>query len=277
MSGFLKSIIIPEPKLPVKEMGSFKNIFGNYCLVFLYFIAGTILPFSFLSVYIWVTINHIPELKYILPESDSLFQALMVAISFLCGFGAASLRIHFMLKASGRNIRETLALNLDSFKGRFFPALGWAVVALAIGISLEALVKICLPFETDDRAAEFILSLSENSVALTIMLLVVIFGAGFFEELVFRGFVMNSLRERFRGAKWMSRLKSEHVADYAAVAVSSLIFAAIHLTPTAIPAMFVLGCALGEVYRRTGSLVPSMIAHSLNNFIAVLLLLYSMG
>ena len=277
MSGFLKSLFTPEPGLPVKEMGSFKNIFWNYILVVLYFIAGTILPFSFFSVYAWVTINYIPELKYLIPKSDALFQALLAASSFLFGFGAAALRIHLMLKASGRSLRDTLAINLDAFQGRLLPALKWAAIALLTGIGLEAAVSLMLPFKADDSAANFIMSISDNVYALTILLMVVIFGAGFFEELVFRGFVFNSLRERFRGEKAMLFFKNRHLADYAAVSLSALIFAVVHMTPTAIPGIFVLGFVLGELYRRTGSLIPSMLMHAGNNFIAVLILLNSMS
>jgi membrane protease YdiL (CAAX protease family) len=76
------------------------------------------------------------------------------------------------------------------------------------------------------------------------------------EEIFFRGFVYGGLR-----ARWGAPL---------ALLVSSAFFAAVHLQVVHAFPIFLLGIVFAVVYHRTGSLVPAMVAHGLNNLIAVL-------
>ncbi len=55
-----------------------------------------------------------------------------------------------------------------------------------------------------------------------------------------------------------------------AAGVSSLVFAAAHLEPTHILLVLPLGLLFGWLRWRTGSLLPSMVAHIVNNSFAVL-------
>ena len=55
-----------------------------------------------------------------------------------------------------------------------------------------------------------------------------------------------------------------------AIIISALFFAVIHLNPwQAIPA-FIIGCLLGYVYYKTGSLKLTMLMHCVNNTFAVI-------
>lgn len=56
-----------------------------------------------------------------------------------------------------------------------------------------------------------------------------------------------------------------------AIVISSLIFGAIHGNPVQIPFAFITGLALGWVYYRTGSLIPGILMHFVNNGTSVLL------
>lgn len=76
------------------------------------------------------------------------------------------------------------------------------------------------------------------------------------EEIFFRGFVYGGLR-----ARWGTPL---------ALLVSSAFFAAVHLQFVHAFPIFLLGIVFAAIYHRTGSLVPAMVAHGLNNLIAVL-------
>jgi membrane protease YdiL (CAAX protease family) len=75
------------------------------------------------------------------------------------------------------------------------------------------------------------------------------------EEIFFRGFVYGGLR-----ARWGAPL---------ALLISSAFFAAVHLQIVHALPIFVLGIVFGLIYHRTGSLLPAMAAHGLNNLIAV--------
>lgn len=82
--------------------------------------------------------------------------------------------------------------------------------------------------------------------------------APLFEELVFRGILLESLRVRY--------------GTVAALTASSLLFGLVHLHPTvAVNAIF-MGLILGFVYIATGSLWASVALHALNNTLSYILL-----
>lgn len=71
------------------------------------------------------------------------------------------------------------------------------------------------------------------------------------EEVAFRGYLLSALRTRLRPG--------------AAIAASSVLFAAMHLDPVRFPAVFFLGAFLGWLAWRSGSLWPAVAAHAANN------------
>jgi len=76
-----------------------------------------------------------------------------------------------------------------------------------------------------------------------------------FEEALFRGLVLQAL------AATMSKRS--------AVVISALYFAAMHGQIERVPDTFLLGLLYGWVFVRTGSLLPSMLAHALHNGLGV--------
>ena len=88
--------------------------------------------------------------------------------------------------------------------------------------------------------------------------------APIFEEWLCRGMVLRGLLNAKREDG--SRVSS----PFWAIVISSLFFAAIHGNPwQAIPA-FTMGCLMGYVYYRTGSLKLTMLMHCVNNTFAVI-------
>lgn len=75
------------------------------------------------------------------------------------------------------------------------------------------------------------------------------------EELIFRGFLLPSL------GSWLP--------PGAAVALSSLLFAAWHLNPPAILAHWWGGCLFGWCYGISGNLLAPIVLHSVFNLIVV--------
>lgn len=75
------------------------------------------------------------------------------------------------------------------------------------------------------------------------------------EELLFRGAIQ-------------SRLQEAGMHPWLAILSSSLIFGVVHMNPAQILFAFPLGIIFGWLYYRTGSLLPGIVGHLLNNSIA---------
>lgn len=76
------------------------------------------------------------------------------------------------------------------------------------------------------------------------------------EELLFRGVILNGLRTRFN--------------DIASVFLSATMFALMHQNLQQLVYPFILGSVMGWMALRTGSIVPSIIVHFINNFLVIL-------
>lgn len=72
----------------------------------------------------------------------------------------------------------------------------------------------------------------------------------------------------FRGAILRKMLDSPQMKPYTAIAVSAAMFALMHLNPAQLPHAFLIGLLLGWMYWRTGSILPGMVYHFVNNSIA---------
>ena len=57
---------------------------------------------------------------------------------------------------------------------------------------------------------------------------------------------------------------------------SALIFSALHGLPTLLPVIFAMGLVLAYVYRRTGTIIASVVTHMLNNSLAFVSLFASL-
>ena len=73
------------------------------------------------------------------------------------------------------------------------------------------------------------------------------------EEVYFRGFIYNCLKHRFTVPL--------------SIVLSGAIFAAIHISPLAIPVIFLMGMFLALVYEKTKSLWVTILMHAVNNSI----------
>lgn len=77
------------------------------------------------------------------------------------------------------------------------------------------------------------------------------------EELLFRGAI--------QGYMLRKGMKSLH-----AILIASAIFGIVHMNPIQIPFAFAIGMIFGWLYYRTGSVVPGIVGHFINNSIACL-------
>jgi len=112
----------------------------------------------------------------------------------------------------------------------------------------------------------------------TIVLVVMLFGPAV-EELVFRGAIFNGLYRlgvlfstKSVGREHTKRPPSKAIFATSAL-TSSVLFALLHLEPVLLPVLLILGMTLCALFQRTGSLLPSFVAHATFNSLATILII----
>jgi membrane protease YdiL (CAAX protease family) len=100
---------------------------------------------------------------------------------------------------------------------------------------------------------------SFNSAGIATFLMMVI-AAPIFEELVYRGIILDGLLKRY--------------SPFTAILVSSVLFGLIHLNPWQFVAGFIVGLFAGWVYYKTRNLTLTMILHATINFVGYLQIVY---
>jgi membrane protease YdiL (CAAX protease family) len=130
-------------------------------------------------------------------------------------------------------------------------ALGW--MGAAIGAYLVFATAYSLLIVEPEQK-----DIAEGFGAVPVQVLLIVIAAPISEEVCFRGFLFGGLRER--------------MPMVAAALVSGLIFGALHAISgiSAVPPLVVFGLILALLYEKTGSILPGILLHMLNNGVALL-------
>jgi membrane protease YdiL (CAAX protease family) len=138
---------------------------------------------------------------------------------------------------------------------RLGAAIKWALIAAGIYLAFQILYAAAI--HPDEKQSTLEDLGAGNGAAWTVLIGVLVVGvAPFVEEFFFRGFFYGALRTRF--------------SFLAAAAIDGLVFGAIH-APTgiqAVPPLIALGFAFCLAYEATGSILPGVVLHALNNMVA---------
>lgn len=194
-----------------------------------------------------------------LPESGSEY---MMLISYPVMFIPPMM--YAMYKSRGNALFDT-GYEMDS---RHFGKFGTAAISILVMLSTLALafdmdmVNALMP-PMPEWLENMLKGMTQGKFWVNFLCVSVF--APFFEEWLCRGMVL-------RGLLNYSRSEGRRgIRPAAAIAISALFFAAIHLNPwQAVPA-FALGCLFGYVYYRTGSLNLTMLMHFTNNTFALII------
>lgn len=135
---------------------------------------------------------------------------------------------------------------------RFKPsALKWMAAAIVVYLAFTAIYAslIVQPHQKD---------IAEGFGRLPVQILLIVIAAPVSEEVCFRGMLFGGLREK------LPRL--------GAALICGLIFGGLHALTgvTAVPPLIVFGFLLALLYEKTGSIVPGILLHMLNNSVALL-------
>ncbi len=157
-------------------------------------------------------------------------------------------------------VRVTEALGLRGFDTRL--ALGLLVLSATLVLIISYLYDaittkfgISSPTNLDQLIAEY----HQAPITITLTLVAAVLVAPICEELFFRSFLLQGLRAT--------------MPTWAAIVVSSLIFAAVHLQGGSFLLLFVLALCLGVLRVATRSVWPGVILHTLNNALAFIVLI----
>ena len=141
--------------------------------------------------------------------------------------------------------------NLKSFGEVSGKTIGLSIPLIVAGMIF---INLCSEFiGLPDMMQDTFLAMSRNVfgiISITIM-------APLVEELLFRGAIQGYLLRK--GMKPLN-----------AILIASAIFGIVHMNPIQIPFAFSIGLIFGWLYYRTGSVVPGMIGHFINNSIATI-------
>jgi membrane protease YdiL (CAAX protease family) len=132
-----------------------------------------------------------------------------------------------------------------------FSALKWMAATVGAYLLFAALYSLLIVEPKQEDIAD-----SFGPVPVQILLIVILAAIG--EEICFRGMLFGGLRER--------------LPRVAAALLAGAIFGALHAVTgiTAVPPLIFFGFTLCLLYEKTGSIVPGIILHMLNNSVALL-------
>ncbi len=142
------------------------------------------------------------------------------------------------------------------FNLKSFGEVSGKTIGLSIPLILAGMIFINLCSEflgLPDMMQDTFRAMSRNVfgiISITIM-------APLVEELLFRGAIQGHLLRK--GMKPSN-----------AILIASAVFGIVHMNPIQIPFAFAIGLIFGWLYYRTGSVVPGMIGHFINNSIATI-------
>lgn len=312
LSKLVNNILGQPARLPVTTEFplSGKTLGVAYVVGFILFLIGSLLPLGLFLLFLYMLFTYGSE-ETIAPIFNTLFHrngtpqawtmSVLVATSFLGGFGAQLWYLSRLMRKRGYRLTQVIGLSTQSLRGRTWLHTGWAIFWRAavtfIGVAIaENLLMLILPKMPEQPTMQMARDMSGGSIVL--FFLIATFGAALFEEFVFRGVLFQALRSTFhqyrvtaenatkggaphksRIARFLGRtvLRTPGMAEFWSVAGSAAVFAVWHMQfhPVHLFFLFAMGCVLAELFRRTGTLWTSITLHAINNGLMVLLLILS--
>lgn len=183
-----------------------------------------------------------PEAGEDLSSGANAFVQLATAIAFLMVPMALAAR-------RGANFAEALLrLGLRAFR---LSAVKWMFAA--IGAYLLFAIVYTSIFGAPEQE-----DIAEGFGAVPVQVLLIVIAAPISEEVCFRGMLYGGLRER--------------LSKYGAALIAGAVFGVLHAVTglSAVPPLIAFGFILCLLYEKTGSIVPGIILHMLNNSAALL-------
>ncbi len=187
-------------------------------------------------------------------------KAIYVLVTYLLMAASGLLVLYF-------SIKPFFPLPKDWFRFQWLSnwvlwGIGGYLVALPLVVVISLINQLFWNGQGGSNPLLFLALKAQDKVVLAIFFFTASIAAPFFEEIIFRGFLLPSLTRYF--------------PVWGAISISSLVFALAHLNLSEVLPLATLGMILGFVYTRSRSLLSSILLHSLWNS-GTLLSLFILG
>lgn len=151
--------------------------------------------------------------------------------------------------------KKYVSLSSDYIKSR-----PWGVLSLIALLSLALLIPSAFVQELfpESLTKDVLKDVFKQLVASPFGYIVIGICAPLTEELVFRGAVLRTLLQHYATDNSTKRV-------WGCIAFSALFFSFTHMNPAQMPHAFVIGLLLGWLYYHTGSILPGLVCHWINN------------
>lgn len=171
---------------------------------------------------------------------------LLVATQYLLILGPVVLAV-WLLKLPAK---EALALRWPGWQ----PIAGAVMVGLGAGAAASLTLRLLPPPESLAKALQKVMLLDRVDIPMAWILFAASISPGICEELLFRGFIQGSFRKLGMGVS---------------IVLSAFLFAVAHASIYRMMPVMLLGMAIGWLFWHSRSVLPGMVAHALNNGLAV--------
>ena len=173
----------------------------------------------------------------------------VIQLSMLTGF---VLTVLYAKRRTDRTLSEILPFKAVSLQ--LYIPLGVAVVGLAIvGSDLGNLLRHLV--SPPEGMLDVVGDAARKEKPFPLGFYAMVIQAPLFKEILFRGVILGGLLA--------------HRTPARAIVWSAVLFAIVHIDPWQFPAAFLLGIVFAWIVVQTGSLLPAIIGHALNNFLIV--------
>lgn len=278
LRNWYDALFRPVIRLNVSFPWGLKEFGKVYAMAAVCYVIGSVIPLMLIFGCVIAALHFAPEqvlTAVATPDGHPNMRVVLIATiaSFVCGFGAELVYMNRQLKKQGLSLLKVIALNLDSLGGSWGEAFKRALIALGVALAIQNGLDM-LPLPKPEQATADMAAHLDGGGMIGFLVLAAIM-APFFEEIVFRGFVFNAFRNMFSEGRVFKLIgENKRIADYSAIVISALLFAAAHMDATAFLHLFAIGIVLAELYRRSGTLVAPMMLHAFNNLIATALIVW---
>jgi len=226
------------------------------------FISAIVTAIYLSTAAIVIALSFVPNLS----EQNAIFDALltpqMILLQVAIQDFALVFSVYYHVIRKGAITFEDMGLSWNRLKPYQNIPLG-----IIFGIALfafSAIIEFAISNFIDTSSFNYGNAYAFNPEAFPEYIALIIAGTFFApvsEEIFFRGYAFKA---------WLSKS-----GNYAAYILSSLFFSIVHFNIVGMVPIFLAGLGLAYIYHKTGSLFPGMLAHAVNNFIALTIIFMS--